>query len=298
MEKLLQGTIAYKIFKTDVESGKLSHAYMLHFADRKNLRAALKFFAVRFFGDLPPNRIYNESYTDFTLYPAEGAKITVDGVSELIEDSSLRPVEGDKKLYAVCNFEEAAAIVQNKLLKTLEEPLAGVHFILGVTSLAPVLDTVKSRVKLLEIPPFGEEEIFAALQREGQNPLNREAAASCNGILGDAQNMVKGDWFAAVREAAAEICSATKIFQIAEISKKYGETKYKKELLAEVQQIYFSALCGKTELDLSKHTLIYALELLNEANADLKFNAVFGGLLYDFMLRVAEENEKWQKLRE
>lgn len=301
MERLLKSTTAYKIFSADRLSGKLSHAYMLHFADPKNLRAALKIFAAEFYnadGALSA-RISAESYPDLTIYPAEGKPITVAGVSEIIEDSALRPVEGDKKLYIITGFESASALVQNKLLKTLEEPLPGIYFLLGATALAPVLDTVLSRVKMLEVPPFTPEEIFAALEREGKNPQNLAAARSCNGVLGDAQNMISGGWFKEVSEAAWEICSVNKVSQIADAVKKYGDIKYKQELISEMQNIYFSALTdgGKLNTYLQKHTIIYALEQITQANADLKFNAFFAGLLYDFMLKVVKENEKWLKLQ-
>ena len=301
MERLIKGTTAYKIFSTDRSAGKLSHAYMLHIADRASLRHALKIFAAEFFSEnksvLP--RIQSESYPDFTVYPQEGKKIAVDGISEIIEDSALRPVEGDKKLYVIVDFDTASALVQNKLLKTLEEPLEGIYFLLGVTSLASVLDTVKSRVKLLEIPPFTECEIFEALQRQGNSPLNADAAKSCDGIFGVAQAMVKGGWFQSVREAAREICSVTRLSQIAPLVQKYGDTKYKEQLLAEMQNVYFSALTGSTNSDtsLSEHTLIFALEQIQRACADIRFNAFFQGLLYDFMLKVVEENDRWQKLQ-
>lgn len=301
MERLLKNTTAYKIFSADRLSGKLSHAYMLHFADPKNLRAALKIFATEFFNaDLSlAARIQSESYTDLKIYPAEDKKISVDGISEIIEDSALRPVEGDKKLYIITGFEGASALVQNKLLKTLEEPLPGIYFILGVTTVAPVLDTVLSRVKMLEVPPFTAEEIFSVLEREGKNPQNLAAAKSCNGVLGNAQNMVSGGWFKEVSEAAWEICSVNNVSQIADVVKKYGEIKYKQELLSEMQNIYFSALTegGKLNTYLQKHTIIYALEQITRANADLKFNAFFAGLLYDFMLKVVKENDKWLKLQ-
>lgn len=301
MEQLLKSTTAYKIFSADRQAGRLSHAYMLHFADPKNLRAALKIFAAEFFAAQSTllSRIQNESYTDLTVYPAEGKKISVDGVSEIIEDSTLRPVEGDKKLYIIVGFENASALVQNKLLKTLEEPLEGVYFLLGATTLAPVLDTVVSRVKMLEVPPFSAEEVFNALERQSPNPQNFAAAKSCNGILGDAQNMVSGGWFKEVQDAAWEICSVNKISQIADAVKKHGETKYKTELLSEMQNIYFSALTegGKLNTYLQKPTIIYALEQLTRANADIKFNAFFAGLLYDFMLKVVKENDKWLKLQ-
>ena len=55
----------------------------------------------------------------------------------------------------------------------------------------------------------------------------------------------------------------------------------------ELKQISF----GKLAEIIAKPVLIYALEKLNAASADLKFNAYFHGLLYDFMLEVAEENK-------
>lgn len=301
MEKLIKSTTAFKIFSTDRISGRLSHAYLLHFADPDNLRAALKIFAVEFFGNgAESDRVRRESYTDLRIYPAVGAKITVDGISEIIADSALKPVEGEKKLFIITDFDSASALAQNKLLKTLEEPLTGVYFILGATSLAPVLDTIISRVKVLEVPPFSEEQIYAALCRIGENEQNAAAAGSCNGVLGVAARMVSGGWFSEIRRAAEEICSADDVNKITEAAKKYGDTKYKKELLSEMRNIYFNALTkgGKLNTFLDKHTLIYALEELTRTNADLQFNAFFQGLLYDFMLKVVKENDKWQKLQE
>ena len=199
METLLKTTTAYKIFSGDIRCGKVSHAYMLRFQDAKNLRAALKLFALEFFGTdaFQPlgQRILNESYTDLKVYPQDGKKFTVDAAGEIVADSAMRPVEGAKKLYIISGFNEASALIQNKLLKTLEEPPHGVYFLLGVTSLAPVLDTVKSRVKTLTIAPFTEEQIFSALERKETNPLNAQAARSCGGIFGAAENIAGGGWF-------------------------------------------------------------------------------------------------------
>lgn len=301
MEKLIKNTTAYKILAGDRRENKLSHAYMLHFEDAKNLREALKLFALEFFGaggTALAQRILNESYPDLKIYPEAGKKIAADGISEIIEDSALRPVEGGKKLYIICGFEQASALIQNKLLKSLEEPLEGIHYLLGVTSLAPVLDTVLSRVKLLEVPPFSENDIFAALERKGENALNKEAAKSANGCLGAAENMVEGGWYSEIRAAAEKICFTTRVGEVGEVAAEFGDTKYKSELLSEMQRLYFSALTegGRLAGALHKPALIFALEKINGANADVKFNAFFQGLLYDFMLGVIEENDKWQKL--
>lgn len=299
MEQLLKNTTAYKILSGDRRSERLSHAYMLHFRDPYNLRAALKIFAAEFFGASGAllARIQNESLTDLTVYPQTGKKISVDGISEIIEDSALRPVEVDKKLYVITDFDSASALVQNKLLKTLEEPPEGVHFLLGAVSLSPVLDTVLSRVKMLEIPPFTAEQIEGALDRWKKSDLNRAAAESCGGVLGEAQAMVSGEWFNETRTAAEEICAVTRISQIAPLAKKYGDTKYKEQLLSQMQNVYFGAL-KKGGSPLSEYALIYAAGELPKAFADVKFNAYFQALLYDFMLKVVKENNRWLKLQE
>lgn len=303
MQKLLIQTTAYKILTGDRLANKLSHAYMLHFQDIKNMREALKLFALEFFGaennESLKHRILSENYVDLRIYPGVDKKITADGVAEILDDCAMRPVEGNKKLYIICGFDSASPLIQNKLLKTLEEPLAGIHFLLGVTSLAPVLDTVKSRVKLLDIPPFTQEQIFNALERNGHREINREAARSANGILGIAESLVAGGWFADVVSAAKEICFTVKTGDIGEVALKYGESKYKAEILSQMQKFYFSALTEGGELEklLGKPTLIYALENIDRANADLKFNAYFQGLLYDFMLSVNSFRKKAVRLQ-
>ena len=311
MDKLIKSTAAYRTFSNDVKSGKLSHAYMLYFDDAKNLRAALKMFALEFFGTeadkADGRRILSGSFTDCRIYPdEEGKKLTAETVSQLLEDSVLRPVERSKKLYIISNFEQTSALLQNKLLKILEEPPRGVYFLLGVTSLAPVLDTVKSRVKTLTVPPFTVDEIFSALQRKGQNPLNAEAAKSCGGILGEAENMVEGGWFKEISDAAREICTVTKISEIGKTALKYGDVKNKTQLIMQIALNYRNALNSRVNGGKPDEvgrawltpTLIYAVESADKACADLKFNAFFQGLLYDFMLRIIEENDKWLKLQE
>ena len=309
MYKLITGTTAYSTFANDASSDRLSHAYMLHLSDGKNLRSALKIFALRFFGftadGVDGKRLLNENMLDCRIYPDEGKKLTAEVVSAILGDCAMRPVERDKKLYIISGFNEASPLLQNKLLKTLEEPPRGVYFLLGATTLAPVLETVKSRVKTLTIPPFSEREIYLALERKGSNPLNGQAAKSCGGIFGEAENMVGGGWFSEVQKAAMEICTVTDVGEVGEVAIKYGEIKHKNELLAEMALNYRTALgerargqaLGKVAKLWQTATLIYALESVDKAGADIKFNAFFQGLLYDLMLRIIEENNKWLKLR-
>lgn len=304
MKKLISGTTAFTAFSGDVNSNRISHAYMLHFQDAKNMREALKIFALKFFNasesDPDGKRILNESFSDLKIFPEEGKKFTADAASALLADCALKPLERDKKLFIISGFNDATPLIQNKLLKTLEEPYDGVYFLLGATSLAPVLDTVKSRVKTLTIPPFSESEISEALERKGSNPLNKQASQSCGGIFGVAENMVSGGWFSEVNAAAEEICTTADIGKVGEVAVKYGDIKYKTELLSAIALRYHRALTDSIngrKTCFETPALIFAGKCADKACMDLKFNAFFQGLLYDLMLRVIEENEKWLKLR-
>lgn len=304
MERLIKDTTAYKIFSTDAVTNRLSHAYMLYLTDKFTLRDALKIFAVRFFNAENNARdkglIEIEGLTDLMVFPTLDKKLSVENASAIVEDSALRPVEHNKKLYVISDFDTASPLFQNKLLKVIEEPPQGVYFLLGASSLSPVLDTIKSRVKTLEIPPFSPEKIRSALDRLGSNPLNKEVSESCSGSYGTAVNMLKGGWFSEVRTAATEICAVNGVGKISEVSAKYGDTKYKNELLSEMQRIYFNELRRYAEgetptLAINKQACMFACESISKAIMDVKFNASFANLLYDFLLKVILENNKWKK---
>jgi DNA polymerase-3 subunit delta' len=300
MEQLLQRTTAYKIFDNDRKYGSLSHAYMLFFCDQLNLRYALKLFALKLFDAPKDSRdgrlIMSENFSDLKIYPKPDKKLSVADASEIIDDCALKPIERDKKLYIISDFDTSAQLFQNKLLKVLEEPPEGVYFLLGATTLSPVLDTIRSRVKMLEIPPFSTDEVYEALCRMGDNSLNRQAAESSAGILGVAQNMLADGWYEEVHSTAQKICAVDNLAKAGEVATQYGDFKYKPQLLTEMQQIYFEQLrelaMGKESNGLSKNALVYAIESLDKAMSDIKFNANFPSLLYDFLIRVVIKNQE------
>lgn len=309
MRQLLQSTTAYGILSRDCATGRLSHAYMLYFQDGANLRFTLKYFALALFGVDESSRegslIMNEGFADVKVYPAEGKKPAVPDADEIAEDSALKPLEGAKKLFIFTDFDQASALVQNKLLKLLEEPPAGVYFLLGVTSLAPVLQTVRSRVRVIEIQPFAEGDVLSALNRMGgDGKLNALAAASCSGIFGQAVAMVSGDWFREILSAAEEICAADTLAKAGEVSLKYADVKRKQELLRQMGRIYFSKLkeclspgdiCGSVW---TRPALLYAVNAVDRAVEEDKFNANFSALLFNLTSGVITENDKWKKLLE
>ncbi len=312
MQTLLKKTRAYGLIKTEEARGELSHAYLLLFDDGRNLRSALKTFIKPFFhcsNEETPvakrrsNLIDNETFSDCLFFPKTGEKFMVEDAERITEESSLKPIEGEKKAFVICDFDFATPAAQNKLLKLLEEPPEGVVFLLGARTAYPVLPTVLSRVKTLEIPPFETAEIEGCLKRNygGRYETNdyELCAAASGGSLGAAQDMLNSGAYKELIEEAFALCLSTPATLPIAV-KKTGDTKRKKELLSLLRILYRDALLLKTaslkkgaslteQISLKSESsrlqtlannhslsaLVFAQEAVSKAEKEIAFNAYF-----------------------
>ena len=308
MQTLIKNTQAYRLLEAERNNNRFSHAYLLLMDDARNLRSALKTFAKLFFHcDNPQTerekiiagRIDEENFSDCLIYPDVDKKFVVDDAERVAEESLLKPVESDKKLFLIADFAEANAVSQNKLLKILEEPPQNVVFLLGATTPFSVLPTVLSRVAKLEILPFNEDELVSALSRIYPNGAYTKTdlqlcAATSGGSLGTAQTMLEGGEYKTLIEEAFALSLCTGA-TLPPLIKKTGETKRKKELLFLLRVIYRDALLYKTlpskssrlllksKLDDIKavadkyetEALLFAQKELSKAEQQVFFNAYF-----------------------
>lgn len=305
MNTLLHSTNAYISMKRDV-----SPSTLVVFPDAKYLRSLLKECAKAFFGEENKRRcalIGEENFSDCPVFPAAGTKITVDDAARMIDECLLAPVEEEKKLFVLDAFESASALVQNKLLKILEEPPAGVYFLLGASSEGAVLPTVLSRMRKIIVPPFSEEQILSALKRNhaGEEGLSRAAAAS-GGVYSLAEELLSG---------GENFRIAERIFEGKELEtlcREAEKTKDRNALFAALQLTARDLLFYKTgqgryaslkseglkRLAETFHegALLSAARLIGNARRDAEFNAPLRQCLYTLGLRIKEEKTKWQKL--
>ena len=89
------------------------------------------------------------------------------GVRDLIGELALLPVEGGARLAIIEAAHRMNEDAQAALLKTLEEPPAGVTLILCADAEEPLLPTIRSRCARLRLGPVGAREIEAILEEHG-----------------------------------------------------------------------------------------------------------------------------------
>lgn len=310
MKTLLRKTTAYRALAR--ERGEGAQTTLVVFPDEAYLRPLLKECAKAFFGAADGSReeklIEEESYSDCLFFPAAGEKLTVDDGARIIDESLLKPVEGGKKLFVLDGFHTASPLVQNKLLKVLEEPPQDVCFLLGATAEHSVLPTVLSRAKKCTVVPFSEEEILGALERghRGEQGL-KEAAAASGGVYSVAESLLSGG--GENFRLAEELLSGRKIQRL---SREIGERKDKRACLAAVRlclrdAAFFAAGQGRFAARKSAAvkalaeeyplgSLLSAMAFLSEAEREIQFNANFSQCVLKLAMQIGKEKERWQKL--
>ena len=114
------------------------------------------------------------------------AEIGIDQVRQMQHSASLPPFEGRYKIFIINGAELLSNEAANCLLKTLEEPVGRVIFILLTTKDKSLPATVISRCQRLELLPLAATEVEAALNsRWGIEPQKAKLLARLShGCLG------------------------------------------------------------------------------------------------------------------
>jgi DNA polymerase III delta' subunit len=108
------------------------------------------------------------------------------GVRDLITDLALMPVEGGARVAIIERASRMNDDAQAALLKTLEEPPAGVTIVLCADAEEPLLPTIRSRCARLRLGPVAVREIEAILSDAGvaEPPLAARLARISRGRPG------------------------------------------------------------------------------------------------------------------
>ena len=116
-----------------------------------------------------------ETHPDLTIIRPDKS-IGVDAVREVILKVGEHTFEGGRRVVIIEQAEKMTPAAQNCLLKTLEEPVAGVVFLLVTDSPSLLLPTIISRCRALKLHPWPDEVVRAALAGRGVPPVRVEEA--------------------------------------------------------------------------------------------------------------------------
>ena len=121
-------------------------------------------------------------------------EIGIEQIRQLQHSSSLPPFEGKYKLFIIDGVEFLSIEAANCLLKTLEEPVGKVMFILLTTDDSLIPATVISRCQRLELIPLAADGVENILNQQGIEPDRAKLLARLSrGCLGWALSAAADD---------------------------------------------------------------------------------------------------------
>lgn len=316
----LKKSRTYNLIKHDIDTGNLSHAYMVISPDVFAVKNLFRLIACAVYckdacTTCPVcKKVLNGNHADVKFINEDGKKIKVEDVAALIEDTETKPFESDNKLYFVNSADKMNPAAQNKLLKTLEEPQKAVSIFLGVGSESAILDTVKSRTKKITLDRFSAGDIKDALLSSGVAVGNATIAAACaDGMLWHAKEISSNSAFSETFDRAIFILNNLK--KSSDVASFLNDKTLDKDnlpvFLDALSIVLRDMIAAKTDKNLimSKHkeweietlskgfsldALSNILYLVNEERKKLSFYVGSTGVVENLLLGILEVKYKCQ----
>ena len=261
-------------------------------------------------------KIMHGNMVDALNYPIDSEVLKSNELNAMLNTVFELPFENDKKFYVINNFSQTDAIIQNKLLKTLEEPPAHAYFIIKVTNETKVLQTIKSRCQKIYLPKLDEHALTSCFNLNANSEVIAEAVAFCDGSVALAKKYVNNPNF---------LENVNFIFDLLKNYKKswqminYASVLYnKKDEILDIIHIYLKVLQDTTYCLLGLEDLItlknhfedlksigmqFSLDAItqmikhtNVVVEKLDRNCNFNTIVDEFLLNILEDKHKWPVL--
>ncbi|MCD8209563.1 MAG: hypothetical protein LUC31_01950 [Coprobacillus sp.] len=186
--------ILYKTFLNALESGNVSHAYLISGQTGSPLLEVAKFLGKSLLCENPTPfaceecynciRIDDDNYPDFVVIDGESGSIKIGEITNIEAQFDLKSFEAKGIIVYIINLVEKMTIQAiNAMLKLLEEPKDNVYAFLTTQNENYVLPTIVSRCQSLKLVPIDREIIISEALELG---VKREDAEILSYIYEDA----------------------------------------------------------------------------------------------------------------
>lgn len=120
------------------------------------------------------------------------AVIKIDAIRKLQAEIARAPITSDRHVVLIDRADTMNEAAQNALLKTLEEPIGQVNFILVSSVKSKLLQTIRSRCTPINFAPLDSKDIEKILLKIGMNKVEAENFSSLgDGSVGHAVEIKK-----------------------------------------------------------------------------------------------------------
>lgn len=183
-----------------------------------------------------------------TLFADDGKQIGVDRVREVIQKTSQHAFGDGWRVVLIEPVEKMTPQAQNALLKSLEEPLARVVFLLMTHELTATLGTIASRCVRVKLSPWPDERLREALLQAGYPPERvSDVLPRSAGNIGQALELLKEGGDGGAQEFVTAALSIATDAEAVGLSTRLKEGREAADgYLAALEQAIYQALLART----------------------------------------------------
>jgi DNA polymerase III subunit delta' len=249
----------------------------------------------KFCGTCPICRAKTKSHPDIRLVEPEKTTISIDQIRDVIGEIAFQPLEARYRVVIFDPAEQMRLEAHNSLLKTLEEPPSRTIMILVTTNPYLLLETIRSRSRILHFGEIPQEQIMHHLMKKEGKPEEdaRMAAALSGGSLAAALDFNTTE-FRTIREQAFQFVSLLvtrgAFLDVSNLAAKISKDKDAFQIWIEsatalLQDLYYSGIAAervgqRDVLDIlsalrqkTNHSLLVnAIEGMRKLKNDLQYN--------------------------
>lgn len=228
-------------------------------------------------------KVQNKTHIDITYFGEDGENIKKDDVRELLEKVVIKPFEEEHKFLIVKNGEKLSDVVQNLLLKTLEDMPKFVTIIILTKSLVKILPTIRSRCQVMQLIPLEKKDVIMLL---GSSEKSLHLADVADGSLSLALRYAnKIDEFENDYKFASSLISKYSSSAETLVNANYLINKKEKinETIKIIQAVFYLALKGKIQANVSNKVVAQDIKLCDEC-LDMLDKNVLKSMVIDHLL--------------
>ncbi len=155
-----------------------------------------------------------KKHPDVRYFAPEGANgYLVDQVRDIVADTSLAPIQAQKKVYILDRADLLGTAAANAFLKTLEEPPADVLLVLLGRTCESVLPTIVSRCQVVPFRHIPATEAAGILVQNTGASLERARIAieACDGSITRAADFLKSNERMAFRSRVLSVMASLRL---------------------------------------------------------------------------------------
>jgi len=239
-----------------LESGKISHAYIINGEKSSGKEFIAKVFAMALQcerGETEPcqechscKQALSGNQPDIIRITHEKPNtISVDDIRKQINaDVAIKPYSSPYKIYIVNEAEKMNMQAQNALLKTLEEPPEYAVILLLTSNIDVLLPTVLSRCVVLNMKPVDDRKVRKFLMEELKVPDYKAdvCVAFARGNIGKAKALASSEDFENVKNEALSLLKYVhdmELYEIVAAVKKISEYKLEISDYFDIMSIWY-----------------------------------------------------------